>query len=310
MIAESKGGDVAKKADTKKNAAGKAKGKAPAKPAKKGSAKKPAAAPPELLPGEKVDFKSPPPPAAPSAEKVAEEAKAVLLKIPPPDARLVKLSELKAWDKNPRVIPQKAVDKLIATIKGVGKWGAPLLIQKGSNRIIAGHTRIKAAEQMGLDEVPCMFIDCTDEEADILAVADNRLGQETEWDFEALAGVLKGMGDEASRLLTGFDAHEIEPLLAADWTPPTIGPLPGEGGSGADGEGAVEPIELTREERATFAAAVEWARKLWGEDLTEGEIVARLSERFTADCEADEEVTPPNVPAEAQDTRAAEAAEM
>lgn len=236
-------------------------------------------------PSKKAPRPKPPVKLEEAAKAPEEQAKEVLLKIPPPDARLVPLAQLKAWDKNPRIITEEAVDKLIAVIKGVGKWGAPLLIQKSSNRIIAGHTRIKAADKMGLTEVPCLFIDCTDEEADILAVADNRLGENTEWNFEGLATILKGLPDQAARLLTGFEAHEIEPLMAAAWTPPPLTPLPGGDGAAHGTKGSA--VELTPEEQEMFSGAVEWMRKLYGEELTEGEVVSRLSEKFVSECEAE-----------------------
>jgi ParB-like chromosome segregation protein Spo0J len=234
----------------------------------------------------KKQVAAPSEPVAKTSESMAAAAaEAVLLKLPPPDARLVSLAQLKAWDKNPRIITEEAVDKLITVIKGIGKWGAPLLIQKATSRIIAGHTRIRAAEKMGLPEVPCLFIDCTDQEADQLAVADNRLGENTEWNFEGLASILKGLPDEAARLLTGFEAHEIEPLMAADWQPPALATLPGAGAG--DGHGAEGAVELTAEERVAFNAAVEWMRRLYGEELTEGETVSRLAEKFVSDCEAE-----------------------
>lgn len=190
------------------------------------------------------------------------------------------VAELRKWDRNPRKIPQQAIDKVAAVISQCG-WGAPVIARASDKRLIAGHTRLAAAEQLGIVEVPCRFLEVTDEQADILAVADNRLGQEAEWDFEKLADVLRSFENDSMQLLTGFDKHEIEPLLAAEWQPPTVGDLPSRGGgtTGA-GHGAVKAVVLTEEQRAMLDDALELARKEFGEDVTEGAFIADLCARY------------------------------
>jgi ParB-like chromosome segregation protein Spo0J len=187
-----------------------------------------------------------------------------------PAAIWFRLSDLVLWKDNPRHIPDAAVRKVAASIQSFG-WGPPVLARKSDRRLIAGHTRYQAAKLLGLDLAPVRFIECSDAQADILALADNRLGQETEWDYRALAEVLRSFKDDAARLATGFDAHEIEPLLAATWEPAGTPPVPDE---------PVKPIDLNPAERAAFEISYAAGRKLWGDELEEGAFVADLSDRF------------------------------
>lgn len=65
-----------------------------------------------------------------------------------------------------------------------------------------------------------------------LAIADNQTGARATWAYEQLGinlRTLEADGFDITRL--GFLAHELEPILAADWTPPPLGELPGQGGA-------------------------------------------------------------------------------
>jgi DNA modification methylase len=88
------------------------------------------------------------------------------------------------------------------------------LVRKASGEIIAGHTRLKAAVKLGLTEVPVRYLDLSEDEAHALALADNRVGEIAEWDDEALAAVLREMGDaDVSLDGLGWTGNELEGLL-------------------------------------------------------------------------------------------------
>tara|TARA_R110002012_G_scaffold32431_1_gene95752 strand:+ start:92 stop:1249 length:1158 start_codon:yes stop_codon:yes gene_type:complete len=122
---------------------------------------------------------------------------------------LVAPAELVPWDKNPRH-NDGAVDKVAASIKELG-FGAPIVARKGSNEIIAGHTRWKAAQKLGLEVVPVRFLDISDEKAQTMALADNKLGEVADWDNELLQEIALDLGDELMDL-AGFD----EPLTEVE----------------------------------------------------------------------------------------------
>ncbi len=126
----------------------------------------------------------------------------------------VPISELKRWAKNPRN-NAAAVAKVAQSIKRFG-FGAPIVARKADRQIIAGHTRLLAAEKLALTHVPVRFLDLDPVDARLLALADNKLGEIAEWIEPQLAQVLAELKlEDADLLATGFDNGEIDRLLAA-----------------------------------------------------------------------------------------------
>lgn len=141
----------------------------------------------------------------------------------------VPISDLRPWEANPRKIPAAAVRKVKASILRWG-WGAPILARRADGMVVAGHTRRLAYLQvLGADAshqlpdapgpgmVPVRFGDWSEAEAHALAIADNRLGEEAEWDLDLVAKVLGELHaqDQSIRDLmdTGFEEAEIRKLL-------------------------------------------------------------------------------------------------
>ena len=60
----------------------------------------------------------------------------------------IHVDQLVPWDKNPRFNDQ-AVNQIIESIRMFG-FSSPIIARKEDNRIIAGHTRYKAAQQLNL----------------------------------------------------------------------------------------------------------------------------------------------------------------
>lgn len=65
----------------------------------------------------------------------------------------IDIEDLKAYENNPRNNEQ-AVDKVAASIEEFG-FKVPIIIDR-DNVIIAGHTRLLAAKELGLEKVPCI----------------------------------------------------------------------------------------------------------------------------------------------------------
>ena len=127
------------------------------------------------------------------------------------------IGNLIEWDKNPR-FNNHAVENVAVSIQRFG-FASPIIAQKGSNRIIAGHTRFKAAKKLGLDFVPVRFMDLTDAEADALAIADNKIGELSKWDDNVLKELIRDLEDEFPPDTLGFSELEIEKLFehTTDW---------------------------------------------------------------------------------------------
>jgi phage-related protein len=122
----------------------------------------------------------------------------------------VDLDTLQPWPDNPRV-NDNAAQQLADFLQrhgGARAWTSPLAAQAGTSRIIAGHTRWKAARLIGLQRVPVRFLDVDDEEAQVLALADNKLGEAAAWDEIRLREVALRLPEEELRL-AGFDLEEL-----------------------------------------------------------------------------------------------------
>lgn len=95
-----------------------------------------------------------------------------------------KISEIIPYENNPRK-NDEAVEYVANSIKEFG-FKVPIIIDK-NNVMVAGHTRIKAAERLGIEEIPCIMADdLTDEQIKAFRLADNKVGEIAEWDLEML----------------------------------------------------------------------------------------------------------------------------
>ena len=89
------------------------------------------------------------------------------------------------YDKNPRKIPQEAIDRVAASIKEFG-FKQPIVVDKDMV-IIVGHTRLLAAKKLGYETVPVLVAsDLSPEKARAYRLADNKTNEFTDWDFETL----------------------------------------------------------------------------------------------------------------------------
>lgn len=96
----------------------------------------------------------------------------------------------------------------------------PLIVQRGSNRIIAGNHTYKAAESLGWDEINVYFVDDNDTQAIRRSIADNATNDRAKWDDEILKDLLDSVGfdvpgiDEAllNRLAKLEEEPEPEPI--------------------------------------------------------------------------------------------------
>ena len=96
----------------------------------------------------------------------------------------MKVGDLIPYERNPRN-NEKAVDAVAASIKQFG-FRVPLVVDK-ENVVVAGHTRLLAAKQLGLKKVPCTVAeDLTEDQIRAYRLADNKLSELATWDFGML----------------------------------------------------------------------------------------------------------------------------
>lgn len=95
-----------------------------------------------------------------------------------------KVEDLIPYENNPRK-NDSAVQFVANSIKEFG-FKVPVVIDKG-NTIVCGHTRLKAAQQLGLETVPCVIADdLSEEQIKAFRLADNKTSEFASWDFEKL----------------------------------------------------------------------------------------------------------------------------
>ena len=123
------------------------------------------------------------------------------------------IDSLKPWAKNPRR-NEEAIGPVARSIKRFG-FGAPIVARKATMEIIAGHTRWQAARKIKMETVPVRILDISEADAQLLALADNKLGEISDWDNAQLAQVLEDLQAASVDVLeSGFGKHDIDALIA------------------------------------------------------------------------------------------------
>lgn len=101
----------------------------------------------------------------------------------------IAVDKLVPYENNPRNNTE-AIQYVANSIKEFG-FKVPLVIDS-DNIVICGHTRLLAAKQLGLKDVPCVVAnDLTDEQIKAFRLADNKVGEIATWDLSALVDELK-----------------------------------------------------------------------------------------------------------------------
>lgn len=120
-----------------------------------------------------------------------------------------KIADLKPAAYNPRKIDDLTMVKLRRSLEEFG-FVEPLVVNKDMT-VVGGHQRLKAAEAMGLTEVPCVMVDLPKPAEQALNLALNKISGD--WDTDKLSALLEAL-DDRSRVLSGFEQREIEKALA------------------------------------------------------------------------------------------------
>lgn len=119
----------------------------------------------------------------------------------------ISLEALKPYENNPRN-NDDAVEAVKESIRQFG-FKVPVVIDK-DNVIVCGHTRFKASKELGLKEIPCIRADdLTDEQVKAFRLADNKVSELAEWDFDKLSIELDEI-DDIDMSFFGFELDDIE----------------------------------------------------------------------------------------------------
>ncbi len=131
------------------------------------------------------------------------------LKIINESVEMVSLDKLSPHPSNPR---KGNVQDLARSFQVNGFYGV-IVAQRSTGHILAGNHRLMAAREEGADEIPVAWVDCDDEEARRILLADNRLSDLATYDDDALLALLEDLAQTDLGLDgTGYDDSFLDEL--------------------------------------------------------------------------------------------------
>ena len=132
------------------------------------------------------------------------------------EMQLIPLGKLVPYVNNARTHSPEQLTKLRSSLREFG-FINPVIIDREFN-VIAGHGRIAAAKEEGMEEVPCVFVDyLTEAQKKAYILADNRMALDAGWDEELLRIEIESLqGADFDVSLTGFGEDELADLFAGD----------------------------------------------------------------------------------------------
>jgi len=120
------------------------------------------------------------------------------------------IDKLIPYHNNPR--KNQAVDKVASSLSEFG-FQQPIVVDKNMV-VIVGHTRLLASQKLGFKKVPVFIADLTEAKAKAYRIADNRLSEDSDWDYDFLNVEMNMLNEENFDLSQlGFSSEELKNLL-------------------------------------------------------------------------------------------------
>lgn len=116
-----------------------------------------------------------------------------------PEFVKMKIQGIKPYAKNPRIIPQEAVDGIAGSIKAYG-YISPICVDQ-DGVVLAGHTTLQAAKKAGLKEVDVVRVEIDETLAMGYRIADNKTAELARWDQDLLIEEARDIMAESPELL-------------------------------------------------------------------------------------------------------------
>ena len=134
------------------------------------------------------------------------------------EMKMINTKELVPYVNNARTHSPEQINKLRSSLREFG-FVNPIIIDKDKT-VLAGHGRLMAAKEEGIEEVPCVLVDyLTEAQKKAYILADNRYAEDAGWDEEMLRLEIEALeGMDFNLGLTGFDEDEIADLFDTDNT--------------------------------------------------------------------------------------------
>lgn len=136
----------------------------------------------------------------------------------------VEISSLSPDPANVRRHSEAQIGKLEGALR---RWGQTLpLLVDGNGVVRIGNARLEAARRLGWQRVKVVRLDLSPSEWAALAIADNKLHDDSEFDEQALSSVLNALAAESADLVqaAGYSPDELANLLGANSGSPAAEP--------------------------------------------------------------------------------------
>jgi ParB-like chromosome segregation protein Spo0J len=113
-----------------------------------------------------------------------------------------------------RNVRQGDIGAICTSLEAHGQY-RPIVVHKETNRILAGNHTFLAAQSLGWDKIAVTFVDCDEEQALRILLADNRANDLATYDDAALTAILQELATTDIGLLgTLFDGDDLDQLIA------------------------------------------------------------------------------------------------
>lgn len=127
---------------------------------------------------------------------------------------LVKLAKpIESVQPHPRNVRQGDVGAIATSLEINGQY-RPIVVHKTTNNILAGNHTYKAALSLGWTQIAITYVDCTDDEALKILLADNKANDLASYDDSALADLLKDLVGGPGLDGTLYELSDLDDLIA------------------------------------------------------------------------------------------------
>lgn len=130
------------------------------------------------------------------------------------NTKMVPIGDLHEDPANVRQHPTRNLNDIRNSLVEFGQV-EPLVVQKGTGKVIGGNGRLSVMRDLGWEEAAVVEFDGTDLQCTALAIALNRTSDTSEFNTENLAHIVSQIMDEDNSLAhhLGFSESEIDDLL-------------------------------------------------------------------------------------------------
>lgn len=134
------------------------------------------------------------------------------MKIESREIKLIPIDEIRPREDNPNRHPEEQLQRLEKIIKYQG-FRSPLIVSNQSGFLVSGHGRLDVAKRLGFKELPVIFQDFENEDAEYAhVVAENSIASWSELDLSLINLEIPNLGPDFDIEMLGLKDFKIDPV--------------------------------------------------------------------------------------------------